>query len=656
MTLSSLMFVVLVVGVGAFAWWIYSRREVAISGRKTLGITRALILVFVLVLIWDPRLPDATRAFTSGDRWVLIDGSTSMGVGPSGEQGTWSLILDRARELADGGARILVFGEIPFEALSDSLESLTPDEARTRLAPALARVIESGATDVTLLSDLRLDDPIEVKQMVGRSSLQVQIERSEPEIKNVGVAHFELPVRAEEGESLVADIAVFAEGTEPSDTVRIEIREEDRLITSTHVIPAELGRLAVTSLQLPSSQGKGWTRYGVSVTLEGDQFAEDDTKVTLVEVDPEEQGVVLLSLQPDWEPRFLLPVLSQVTGLDAVGYLSMSEGRYLRMGSGGEADPPIDEAIVRRSVSQAELLVVHGVGVELPEWVRSAMASVPRAIVFPADEIGAAAGGVNTGRALSGEWYASPDLPPSPLAASLSGAVLTGLPPLAAVLPQDQVQPSLSPLHVQLQGSGPAEAALVLHEAEGRRRTVILASGFWRWAFRGGSEREVYRRLWAGIVGWLFSLAPEGEGMIVRPIKRVWSAGEPMAWSAPGMIGEEIDLLITVNDSVAMDTVVVVDQRSVARTRGLPAASYTYTVAREGTTNLLGSGRVESERHSLELYRRPSQVPEGGADREGAAAVVGGAGQPLRTHPAPYLLILVLLTGEWIGRRWRGLR
>ena len=122
------------------------------------------------------------------------------------------------------------------------------------------------------------------------------------------------------------------------------------------------------------------------------------------------------------------------------------------------------------------------------------------------------------------------------------------------------------------------------------------------------------------------------------------------------MIGEEIDLLITVNDSVAMDTVVVVDQRSVARTRGLPAASYTYTVGREGTTNLLGSGRVESERHSLELYRRPSQVPEGGADREGAAAVVGGAGRPLRTHPAPYLLILVLLTGEWIGRRWRGLR
>ena len=656
MTPSSLVLGVLVVGVGGFAWWIYSRREVAIPGRKILGIARALILALVLLLIWDPHLPDVTGTFASGNHWVLIDGSTSMGVGPSGEQGTWSPVVDRARELADQGARVLVFGEIPFEMVTDSLEFLTPHESRTRLAPALARVIESGATGVTLLSDLRFDDPIEVQQVVRRSSLQFQVERSEREIKNAGVVRFELPPRAKEGESLVADIAVFSEGTQPGDTVRIEVREEDRLVTSGSVVPAELGRLAVTSLQLPNSRGEGWTRYGVSVTLEGDQFPGDDAKVTLVEVDPEERGVVLLSLQPDWEPRFLLPVLSQATGLDAVGYLAMSQGRYLRMVSGVEVDPPIDEALVRRSVSRAELLVVHGVGAELPEWVRSAMASVPRAIVFPSDEIGAAAGGVNTGRALTGEWYAAPDLPPSPLAASLLGAELTGLPPLAGVLPQDQAQSSLSPFHVQLQGSGPVQAALVLREEEGRRRTIVLASGFWRWAFRGGSPREAYRQLWAGVVGWLLASTPQGEGVAVLPVKRVWSAGEPMVWSAPGMIGEEIDLLITVADSVAMDTVVVVDQTSVARTRGLPPASYTYRVAREGGTNLVGSGRVESERHSLELFRQPSEVPEGESDGEGATTLRGGAGRPLRTHPAPYLLILTLLTGEWIGRRWRGLR
>ena len=34
----------------------------------------------------------------------------------------------------------------------------------------------------------------------------------------------------------------------------------------------------------------------------------------------------------------------------------------------------------------------------------------------------------------------------------------------------------------------------------------------------------------------------------------------------------------------------------------------------------------------------------------------GGAGRPLRTSPWPYLLILVLLSAEWVLRRRRGLR
>ena len=617
---------------------------------------RALILALVLLLLWDPHFPDATGTFASGNRWVLLDGSTSMGVGPPGEQEPWSPILERARELADQGARVLVFGETPVEVPADSLPFLTPQGSTTRLAPALARVIESGATGVTLLSDLRLDDPVEVERVVRRSALRLQIERSKPPIRNVGIARFELPPRAEEGESLVAEIAVFAEGTEAGDTVLIEVREEDRLVASGSVLPAGSGRLATTSLQIPASRDEGWTRYSVSVALDGDQFVGDDTKVTFVEVNPEERGVVLLSLQPDWEPRFLLPVLSQVTGLDAEGFLAMSRGRYLRMESGDGAGPLLDEALVQSSVSRAELLVVHGVGAALPEWVRSAMESVPRAIVFPSDAIGAAAAGVNTGAARAGEWYAAPDLPPSPLAASLAGAELTGLPPLAGILPQDRGRAAPSPLHVQLQGSGPAEAALVLLEAEGRRRTVVLASGFWRWAFRGGSEREAYRRLWAGVAGWLLASSPGGEGTVVVPSRRVWSAGEPMVWRAPGMIAEEIDLTLTAADSVVMDTVVVLDQAGIARTRGLPPSTYTYRAAREDAAGSVGSGRVESELYSRDLLRQPSEVPGDGAEGVGVTRSGGGTGRPLRTHPAPYLLILALLTGEWIGRRRGGLR
>ena len=656
MTLSWLVFAVLVIGVVGFASWIYARREVPIPGRRLLGIARALILALVLLLLWDPHLPYAAGTFASGNRWVLLDGSASMGVGPTGPEQTWSPILDRARELAGQGARVLVFGESAVQVATDSLESLTPHGAATRLAPALARAIESGATDVTLLSDLRLDDPVEVEQIVGQSAIRLEVERSASQVKNAGIARFELPSRAEDGESLVAEIAVFSEGTEVGDTVRIEVREEDRVVAVGSVLPAGSGRFATTSLQIPASQGEGWTRYRASVALDGDQFPGDDAKVMFVEIDPEERGVVLLSLRPDWEPRFLLPVLAQVTGLDAVGFLALSQGRYLQLGSTDPSGPIVDEARVQVAVSRAELLVLHGVGAPLPAWLRSAMASAPRVIVFPADARGAAAAGVNTGVAREGEWYAAPDLPPSPLAASLSGAELTGLPPLEGVLPQDPGQAILSPLYVQLQGSGPTEAALVLHEDEGRRRTVVLASGFWRWAFRGGSEREAYRQLWAGVAGWLLASPPQGEGSVVFPAKRVWSVAEPMVWRAPGMIGEEIDVTLTIADSVVMDTVVAVDQTGVARTRGLPPSSYTYRVARDSGAGPVGSGRVESELHSLELFRQPSEVSQGAADGVRVTRSGGGTGRPLRTHPVPYVLILVLLTGEWIGRRRGGLR
>ena len=153
------------------------------------------------------------------------------------------------------------------------------------------------------------------------------------------------------------------------------------------------------------------------------------------------------------------------------------------------------------------------------------MSAAPRAVVFPVDPTGASVAGVRSGRALDGEWYAAPDLAPSPLAASLVGVDLTGLPPLTSILPRTQPDSVPAPLQLQLQGSGPAEAALVLEESQGRREAVILASGFWRWAFREGSEREAYRGLW-----------PASSAGCWRP--RMWRAesvfDRPAAYGARG--------------------------------------------------------------------------------------------------------------------------
>ena len=656
MTLSWLAFAILVAGAGGFATWIYVRRELPIPGWRLLGTIRASILMLVLLLLWDPRLPGGPQSGTAEGSWVLLDGSTSMSAGVSEVGANWVSALERARELAEAGAQILLFGETPQVLPLDSLATLVPRASASRLAPALARAAEAGATNVTILSDLRLDDPAEAEISMGRSPFGVLIEESTGPIRNAGVARFELPPRAESGTPISVEIALFAEETDPGDTIRVDVWEEDRLVASAGVPPAEPGLLATATIRLPAPVDTGWLRYRLEASLAGDRFEADDSKSAFTEVDAAEGGVVLLSLQPDWEPRFLLPVLEQVTGLDGSGFLGISGDRYLRLGSGSQVGPPVDEAEVRGALAGADVVVLHGIGVEAPDWLGTVLAEAPRAIVFPADPAGALASGVEAGGHLSGEWYATPDLPPSALAASLSGADLTGLPPLTAILPRRTPGTASSPIPLQQQGSGPAEAGLVLDENGGRRRAVVLASGFWRWAFREGSDREAYRRLWAGVAGWLLASAPQDGAMPVRPAKRVWSSAEPMEWRAPGLIGENVGLALTLGDSVVLDTTVVVDGAGRARARALPVGEYSYRVTRPGEEGSIGSGRIESEGHSLELLRRPVDISSAGSNEADGAPASARLGPPLRTSPTPYLLILVLLSAEWIGRRRGGLR
>lgn len=676
MTLSWLAFLILVAGAGGFAAWIYVRRELPIPRRTLLGTIRASVLVLVLLLLWDPRLPGGPLSGGADGNWVLLDASTSMSApemaggaadnsaDASAEVTTgganWVWALERASELAEAGARVLLFGETPRVVSFASLDTLLPVASTSRLAPALARAAEAGATDVTVLSDLRLDDPVEAELSLGRSPFGVEIERSGGPVRNAGVARFELPARAESGTPLSVGIALFSEGTDPGDTIQVEVWEEERLVASAGVPATDPGLLATATIRLPAPSDTGWLRYRLLVSLPGDQFAPDDAKSAFTEVDPNEGGLVLLSLEPNWEPRFLLPVLSQITGLASSGFLSLSGGRYLRLGSSSEVGPPVDEDEVREALAGADFVVFHGLGAGAPDWVSTALAEAPRSIVFPSDPAGALASGVEARGHLDGEWYTTPDLPPSPLAASLSGADLTGLPPLTAILPQRTPGTALTPIPLQRQGSGPAEAALVLDQNQGRRRAVVLASGFWRWAFREGPDREAYRRLWAGVAGWLLASVPQGGATPVRPEKRVWSSREPMEWRAPGLIGESVDFALSVNnsagDSLVLDTTVVVDGTGLVGTRALPVAEYSYRVTRPGDDGSIGSGRIESEGHSLELLHRPADIsPRGSASAEGAPTRAR-LGPPLRTHPGPYILILVLLSAEWIGRRRGGLR
>ena len=131
-----------------------------------------------------------------------------------------------------------------------------------------------------------------------------------------GVADFAAPARAERGTPFAAEVTVFGEAA-PGAGARVDVREEDRLVASVPVEIPPPGQVARIPVDLPAPATDGLVRYTATVVLEEDGFADDDQRVRYVRVAPPQAGLVLLSLRPDWEPRYLLPVLEDVTGLPA---------------------------------------------------------------------------------------------------------------------------------------------------------------------------------------------------------------------------------------------------------------------------------------------------------------------------------------------------
>ncbi len=641
----------LLLGVAAgFSLWVYHRRELPVPGRGWLALARALAIALVLLLIWNPRLPAGAGDGLGQGAFVLLDGSLSMAAEVPGGETAWSVAVREARRLANGGGRILVFGDAVTTGAADQLEGRAPTATSSHLLPALRVAAESGARAVTVVSDGRLTDA-DFGAPPAVPGVRVDLRRVDAAPVNAGIAVFATPARAERGTPFGAEVVVFGQAGAATAAL-IEVREEGRLVGSVPVEIPPPGRVARTPVDLPAPATEGLVRYTATVTLDGDGFAADDQRVRHVRVAPPETGLVLLSLRPDWEPRHLLPVLEDVTGLPARGYLRVAGSRYLPLGRGAEVADEVGEGELRGLLATADIVVLHGVDATAPDWVRDAAQSARRVLMFPADRAGASMGGVAVAAGLEGEWYVAADLPASPLAGQLAGLDLGALPPLTAIQPAEAPSGSVA-LRAHLGGRGTGEAALVLISESNRRLALGLADGYWRWAARAGTPRRAYRSLWAGVANWLFA----GERLATAgppgPVESVIARGSPVRWRAPGMAGRELDLRLARGGDTVVASTVAVDSTEAFTTAPLDPGAYGFTLS-TGAGTAGTSGRFDVEHYTDELRVPPvADALDDERDQAGARATPG---RRLRTHPAPFILVLALLCGEWIGRRRQGLR
>ena len=658
MTLSALVLTGLVICAGLFSFWVYSRMEIAISSWKSLAILRFLTLSMVLLLIWDPNIPVARTEIGQDTVWVLLDGSQSMRPTDQSRPGLLEEVMERLTEMEEMPLRIMLFGERPRFVSADSVESIDFRDELSTLGPALVSAAEAGASDVLVLSDFRINDVETLDSYSQTYGLDVKFERLDMERRNVGVEDFMVFRNDPLEETVTAQASIFSEGLQEDESITIEIFEEENLVVSEEVNPISIGNTLMFEVELPiNHEASGLLEYRISLGILEDDFSLDNQKSTFIDMSFSDKEIVFLSMKPDWEPRFLLPVLSEVSGLSFEGFLSLGDDQFLSMNDIEGDESIVTESRVKRAVAASRILIVHGLAGDSPDWVVDALDNSSSTIAFIEDGTAASKMGVSTQQSIvEGEWYLESSLKPSPLASTLSGIDLTSLAPLNAVLPMLDPNSYLRPIEFRRNGLGQIQAPLILNESDDSKQALVLASGFWRWSSRGGNSREVYRRLWSGVLGWLMASEVASNRRLVEPEVRVWSENDQSRWSAWGLVNNSIHLMIYKDEKLVQDTTVIVNPESQFFINGLGLGSYSYRADDINSGDLLGSGRFKVENHSLEWFRVPRDLVDIYSDLPSSTAIGSGFSRPLHTYVIPYLLIIIFLSIEWIGRRQRGLR
>jgi hypothetical protein len=264
--LSALSWLILIAATAAsigFAYWIYQTREVIVPGIRVLTTLRASALALVALLLLNPTVP--WGASSPAGSWTLLDASLSMMAGEG--RTAWDVALDETSALARAGSRIVAFGERTGTTNLDELGARGASQVASRLTPAIEIAAEAGATAVTVMSDLRIED---LDRALGTASVPLG-----GPTRNVGVAEVGIPELVTVGDTLDVEVRLFGEGGRSGDSVDVEVREDGRLIGVARAsLPAQ-GALSSVRMRLPApSSGDEQTRvrYTIRALLEGDLF------------------------------------------------------------------------------------------------------------------------------------------------------------------------------------------------------------------------------------------------------------------------------------------------------------------------------------------------------------------------------------------------
>ncbi|MCA0375966.1 MAG: hypothetical protein LCH84_09900 [Gemmatimonadetes bacterium] len=549
--------------------------------------------------------------------------------------------LRAANALPTAETPLVLVGDSLRDADAGALATLTPTDAASRVRPAVDRAASLGRA-LVLVTDGEVDDPEALRDAPAGSRVITL-----PAAPRVDLALVELaaPASVAGGDTLTVGLTVVS-GARPTGDASVTVLLDGTAAASLPV-PA-LGAASSTRLTARVALPRG-TRQSVlqaAVQLSGDVEPRNDTLGVALEVN-DRPAAVFVSTAPDVDVREALAVLRGALDVPTRAYLRLAPNRWSVEGTLA----PIAESEVRARAREAGLLIVHGDtswGATLADGARP----LARALWVPAPPTAAARAGE---LARTPEWYPL-DAPSSPLVAALAMLPFDSLPPVTLAGPAREGMPVL---RARLARRGDPVAAISAREVAGARTVVVSGSGWAGWSLRGGRSRDAFTALWGALFDWLST--GRGDLRAARPVPGVVREGDVLRWrrggadsvvavritpraAAGGVAAGAAAGTAAAGTAAAPLTVRFTGGRFEAASGALPAG--VYDVAATGGSSLLVVNP------SLEW------VPRAAAASVSTVREAGAAGDAPRLPEQwwPFVLILLLLSAEWVGRRSVGQR
>jgi hypothetical protein len=449
---------------------------------------RGIAWTALLLLLLNPGCPVSPA---TSRPLVLLDGSLSMAAAGA----RWAEASEAAKRLGE----VRLFGD------PDHPQDSLPRAGASQLAVALSAASATGRP-VVIVTDGEITDGGDLPAAWRERAAVRLFERARGPA--AAIRSVQGPPRVTERDSIRLRVELVTRDLAGRQTAAVSVREGRREVARGDVALGPDGRGTAELALRPGTLSAGDHVLAVGLADSLDAERRDDERLHLVAVSPT-PGVVMVASPVDWDARFLLRTLRDVSDLPVEGYAQLETGRWRRMSDLQE----VDGAGVRRSVLTADLVVLRGASSLREAAQGRALLDWPSAV----DENGA------------GDWYVGPGRD-GPLSGALAGAPLDSFPPANALAALSVSPGDWIGLMVQLGRRGAARPAMTGGVRGSSRVITIGAQGLWRWAFRGGSSEQAYRALVAGATDWLLA-APDSARGRARPLRAIVPQGQPVLFT-----------------------------------------------------------------------------------------------------------------------------